>query len=670
MNTIINYLFKFIPLLIWFLACIMGGVWMVRKLFRLRPNEEVLVGIGIGLIIENWLVNFLGRLFLMPVAIWASALIVLLTGLLLSFPKSLRDLKNMFKLEINPWVWGILIFLIALFWGIGNGMAIWDEFQSLPLVSQMAAGDIPPHFPLDPRIVYNYHYYEYLFSAQLMRLGNLFPWSALDLQHALFLALSLILLVQWVFRITHNRWASIGSGFFYFFSGGTRWLMLVLPSGLINYLDSFIKRIGSGLNSGPNLQAALTNAWAAQGSGPYTIPFAFANGFNPATSIGLGTTNLPLLFLVLFLLTFGRWKDWKALGLYIILLASLALTHEITFVMILMGLVLVMVYYAINNRTIKFPIEIIQLLIAIIIAGAISLFQGGIITGIFQEWLAKSASSAAAVESYQNVAFFLTFPPAVVDAHLGVLSLLHPVQHFVLLFESGPMMLLLWPVFFWGFKALRIKRWFEAILIAMIVISLGLVFFTMSLKAGSIGSLTRAQNYFFLILKIFALPILFLWMPKRSEGIKIISVLLLVIIIFGGIVIFGLEMLAIQRPMLTTYIEMLDAKVMREFWDKLDKSQYVFDPERMRAAVVFGYPTDSSLGWIKNKPDWERLFNKPDPYDLQKAGFGYVYTDNRYLDSLPPSISNLLQQSCIKMLADYKNDMGGERKLLDIRGCQ
>ena len=146
--------------------------------------------------------------------------------------------------------------------------------------------------------------------------------------------------------------------------------------------------------------------------------------------------------------------------------------------------------------------------------------------------------------------------------------------------------------------------------------------------------------------------------------------LLVSITLFGGIVIFGLEMISMQKPILSMGYEALDARIMREYWNKLDLHYLVFDPDPIRSAVLFGQPTDAAFEWFKYKPEFLTRTNNPDPVDLQKAGYGYVYTDLAYLKSLPVGVSKRFENSCVKTMADYKDDFGGERFLFDIRACQ
>lgn len=662
---------KIFPLLIWLTACAIGGFWLVRALFKLHAHEELVVGITSGLLISTYLVNFLGRFLDFPTACWAGAGILLGSGFLLNFPKNRLELSRLFQVEINFKLWAVILLLIFIFWGIGNGLGLLDEYPILPLISQIAGGDLPPRFALDPNVVYNYHYFTFLFSAQLMRLGDLFPWTGLDLQQAIFLTFAMVLLGLWVYRITRNKIAGICAGFFYFFSGGTRWLMLLLPQPLINLIDKNIERMGSGLNSGATLQAALTSPWAARGTGPYLIPFAYGNGFNSSFAIALGYIfNLTLLFLMIFLLTFKRHKNWGAIIAYAILLAALELSNEVTYAVFILGFIVMLAAFLIKNRTLKIPPEIIYLLSAILLSGILTLFQGGVISGVFEGWLNPAPNIAGEGGSFHNVSFFLAFPPGFVNAQLGFLSFFNPIHLLVLLLEIGPMILLVIPTIKWGYHALKSERWIEASLAGMVIVSFALSFILMSFKSSSLGALSRAQNSFLFITRIFAIPILFLWLIRRQQSTRIIAAVFLFITLFGGLAVFSIEILAIQKPILSTYIEPLDAKIMKEYWNKLDEKYWVLDAEPIRDAVLFGRPTNAAITWFEFKPEYLNLVNNPDPYAMQRSGYGYLYADGRYIQSLPVAVAQRLNDPCVKVMADFKDDFGGQRILLDVRACK
>src|SRR5512133_42157 len=63
----------------------LGGVWLARAAFRLQAREQVLAGIAIGFLVENWLANWLARFLPVPTAAWAAAGLVLLSGALLAW---------------------------------------------------------------------------------------------------------------------------------------------------------------------------------------------------------------------------------------------------------------------------------------------------------------------------------------------------------------------------------------------------------------------------------------------------------------------------------------------------------------------------------------------------------------------------------------------------------
>ena len=176
-----------------------GGWMLAASLFRLRRSETAMVGFGIGLVLQTWLANLLAHGMPILIAFWLSAALVLLAGGVsaLVFRRNLR-----FDFSLSQWLW--LGILTLLFNAIGRGLGIFDDYQNLPTISLMAAGDVPPHFALNPALNFGYHYFLLLFAAQFMRIGNMFPWSALDLARGLILALPLILAGLWAYRLTRN----------------------------------------------------------------------------------------------------------------------------------------------------------------------------------------------------------------------------------------------------------------------------------------------------------------------------------------------------------------------------------------------------------------------------------------------------------------------------------
>ena len=66
-----------------------------------------------------------------------------------------------------------------------------------------------------------------------MRLGGLFPWVAWDAGRVLSVALAILLAVLWVRRVTRSLAAGLAAGLVTLFGGGARWLLLLLPGGVL-----------------------------------------------------------------------------------------------------------------------------------------------------------------------------------------------------------------------------------------------------------------------------------------------------------------------------------------------------------------------------------------------------------------------------------------------------
>ncbi len=110
----------------------------------------------------------------------------------------------------------------------------------------MAAGDLPPHFALDPKVSYGYHYFLMLFAAQWMRLGGMYPWNALDLVRGLSFGLMIGLTYLWFARLTFSKVGGLLGAMMAAFGMGTRWILLLLPESIITWLGQGMELIGSG----------------------------------------------------------------------------------------------------------------------------------------------------------------------------------------------------------------------------------------------------------------------------------------------------------------------------------------------------------------------------------------------------------------------------------------
>jgi len=659
-----------LPLLLLFLLWGFGGWLMTLRWFDLEPHERGLIGFGLGLIISNWVGNFLARLLPMPVAFWAAGLLTLAVGLFAAWPLR-RELFT--ERPKTPWSVWILFFVAAfIFTLIGRGLGMLDELQNFPSISLMATGDIPPHLPGAPDVRYGYHYFLFLLGVQFMRVASAPIWTAFDLAHGLTLALTIILVGFLGWRLTRNKTVAWISALFFVFASGTRWLLLLLPGTLLNRISSSLTLIGSGSDSGSNLVEALSRPWQVAGSGPIPFPFAFANGVNPPAIMAHHGYGLSAaLIILLLLLLAGRRRTWLAGIPLVILLSSLAVANEVDFVLLYFGIVLVAIIWLVQNKTVRPPLSARFWIFVFVVAGIFALIQGGMATEVLRGRLVSSSTQA---DSYFDVTFSIV-PPTVISSHLGKLSLFQPPQFLAALFEIGPVILALPLVLAWGYKAFREESWFEAALVASTIPSLLSVFIEYSGNAGTTATTRLLSNLFF-VCKIFAVPLFWLWLQNQPDWKHHIVYGLGITAVLGGLVLFGIELIAVPRPVYSEFLTDMDARFHQEYWDRLSpRSAWIFDPNPLRAITIFGRQAkaNASGSWIVHSPEYSALIQNPDPYQLAAAGYSYVYADKDYWKLY----ASQLEQPCVKILKTVEGvteARGGLvhdfRRLADISQCK
>ncbi len=661
-----------LALLFWILLCAFGGWLIAGEVFALPRSQRALTGLTLGLTVQVWLANLLAQVLPVVAAFWAAALLTLLLAIALSLPTSPRrwDWRSWWV----PGQWLALLVLVWTFFGIERGLNLFDDPQNLPTLSLMAAGDIPPHFPYDPALRYGYHYFLILLAAQFMRLADLFPWTALDLARALSLSLVLMLVYLWTRRLTRSRTAGVLGAAFFAFSAGTRWLFLLFPPSWVEAISRHITLIGSSAQTAPNLAQALVSAWRVEGDGPLPFPFAYLSGFNSALVMshgGIGGTSMwiPLLLLLLY----RRTSNWRHGVIFVILLAAWALTTEYPLLLFPINLFLALFLFLVLRRTRTIPILFWRWVVILALAALPIAFQGGVLTELVRGIWMRLWTTGAAQASFHTFNFSLTLPTAV-SGHLGFLSLLQPAQLLTFLLEFGPLLLAIPLVIAWGLKMIRRERWWEAALACGLLAGVVPFFVKYSGTAGPSAN-ARLLAGWTIPLSVYAFPLAWIWGRRRGETVRLGLVMLAWLTTFAGMVLFGVELIAAQRPRLPEYMQELDARVAKAYWDRLPPGTVVFDPIAPRAPTIFARPTDAYVDW-RPKEEWLALVANPDPYALRAAGFDFVYFGIEYWESLTPAQRVALEQPCVKPVdewkgyrspTDFRKDF---RRLLDIRSCQ
>jgi len=648
----------------WAVLWLMGGLWLVRAAFRLQPHEEWLVGFALGWVFQNWLANLLAWFVPTPVEFWVSAVLIFLVGA----AAARRGGRNSFKVSFSAWQILVLSLLLVVHFSISRGLAIFDDYAHLPTVSIMAAGDIPPHFSFDPEVLYGYHHFLLLFSAQLMRIGGMTPWAAIDAGRTLAFGTTVMLAYLFARRLTLSHLGGLAGGLMMAFGSGTRWLLMLLPPGLVVRLTQTVEMLGSGVGSGPTLQAALSNTWAVEGAGPLGFPFAFANGIYPAGIISSFYANglLPFANILLLLLTFNRWRGWLGAVLSAVLISVWGLLGEAELVAIIAGWGAVALVYIIQHRSLRLPRGLLTWLGVIAAGSLVGFLEGGAWTDMLGKAFVRLTGGSAAA-SYQTVGFTLA-PPAIVSSHLGVLSMFDPRELLVGLAEMGPVLLVFPLLVIFGLKAYRAGRWYEAATAATALVMILTIFVQFT---GSTGVRNTSRLYVFMpLLAVFAVPLVWMWVRRRAAWLQGAAAGLGVVMMLGGVVMLGAAMTAIQRPVYSYFITQLDVQMTRAYWNKLEPGALIFDPDPSRGTTVLGRHTNSSYTWYHAKPEWQALRDTPDPSALRAAGFRYLYLDQDYWDEIGLGGQQALTSACVTTIAEYADGEGRFRRLLDLEGCR
>src|SRR5574340_433772 len=660
-----NRLLEGFTVLGWALPWAVGGMLLSTGVFRLRRTEVAVVGLALGLILEIWLANLLSPLVGAPQAFWIASSLVLAAGFT---ARSIRRDWSIPHFSLSTLI--ILAALTLLFNAIGRGLGVFDDYQNLPTVSLMAAGDVPPHFALDPSLRFGYHYLLLLLAAQLMRLGAMLPWSALDLGRAFVLALPLVLAAHWAYRLTRRWLAAFLCSAMLAFAGGARWLLLLLPGSWLERISDQITLIGSASSSAASLAEAMISPWKIDGAGPIPFPFAFYSGVNqPYIMLYTGIAGSGVLILLLLMLTAGRWYNRGAAVVTAALMAALAIANEVTFLLLGLGIVLVCIVGSMQRRAKPAGPGVTSWLGVSLAALVIAAFQGGMLTEALRSLITRSMAAS----SYFDPTPALVWPPTIVSAHMGALSLTRPGQLLVALLEIGPEILVTPAVLARGGASIRRGRWFEAGLIASSLGVLGALF--LSFKGPLFSAAPRLMGGWLIVCSLYFVPLVWTWAAKRKDRWRIGAVTVGAASGLGGLVLFAVSLTAIQRPVFSTFITQLDASMAERQWNRLEPGALVFDPLVYRAPTVLGRPTRSSPSWYERSDSWERLRDAADPNAIRAAGFAYMYIDGQYWEQLSPNQQQALVGDCLTQIdrvdgfrsaTDYTKDF---RIVLDIRAC-
>ncbi|MGH2628232.1 MAG: hypothetical protein ACRDHY_16460, partial [Anaerolineales bacterium] len=391
------------------LAWAAGGWLLVRQSFRLKPRERLMAGAAAGLLLFVVLSNLLARALPLPAAFWTAGLAVLASGVASNALSRTGRMPGRGDLA-GLWLPLGFVGMAFAFQSIQRGLAVFDEYIHLPLVSVMATGDIPPHFYLNPAQPFAYHYGLQIWAASMVRLAGFFPWSAFDLSRALALALTACLAWLWFRRTVRAEFAVLVSAALLLFAGGARWLLLFLPGRILAEISRHVALINTGANTASTLAEALGRPWTLEGGGLVPFPFAFHNGIFVPLIFNLGSTGaMPYFTILLLLLLAGRVEPgWRSAAVTAFVLASLALSAEHLFVLLWLALAGITLWGLIGpgRRGGRAMRPSMRWRAGVLGASALlAIVQGGFLTVAAQRaWEAMARAQASAVSNYYGFA--------------------------------------------------------------------------------------------------------------------------------------------------------------------------------------------------------------------------------------------------------------------------
>lgn len=661
-------------ILIWGACALMsstGGIWLISTLFDVQDHEIPVLGFGSGLVLYLWFTNLLGHFLSPALAFLLPAPLICLLGFAARriYPKKkLRVTLRTILIQAS-----VFLILTGFFTLTGRGLAIFDERKNLSLISLMANGDIPPHNPLNPLTLYQYHYGSQLLGASLVKLGGFFPWSAFDISKGIYWALTILLVYILIRRFTTKNWVAVLLTAIYPFLSGTRFLLMAFPTSFLSGLDSKITLLGSSQDIGLPFSQAIHANWVIGGGPPTAYPYGFINGIlKPLIMSHSGTETLALAIVLLIWLLVSVPMKPAAKWLVAILFAHLALTWETTY-----GILAVIIACAfliqLSHRKHEKNATLQTLIAAGMLSIPIVLLQGGTIHEMLKSVMAGFLSSTPSInaEITEGGMFSINWPPVIFSGHLGGLSIFDPAQLMVGLCEIGP------SIFFIPF----IWKWIRETKEQSKKITLSIFFFSALLGLcipvfltyqSSARDITRFSGYgLSILLLLFLLFILEKWKTQKVL-LRCLEALSMAVMAVGGLVVGVVQLSALNHPVLAEGIDGWDARISSSVWGELPGDGWIYDPasQNWRALILSGHasPIESAAF---SEEDWVNLRAEPHISQFLEKGFEYIYIDEDWWNSLDQTGQEELSQPCIQEVASVENTENGIlRRLIRISHCQ
>ncbi len=659
---------QFIPWLVIAAVWLLGGWLLARHAFRLERRERLVIGAGLGLVPYLWFANILGHWLSPYVTFTLSGFVVLGLGLAFAW-KSERPILDWRDFQ----AWKLLLIGLIIVWvfgRMGKGLSLFDEHKNLSIISTMASGDIPPHFYMNSALYFPYHYGFQLFGASMMRMGGLTPWSAFDFSKALVGALSILFGFLLGRRYTQNTLGGILIAVLLLFATGTRYLLLLLPPGLLQNMDALVALQGTSAELDVPFSQSLVQPWAVDGGPPFPFPFAFLNGilsWPRIMAIQAGPSSLALAIFLLIWLLYARSQRKYSFLILLVLFSMWALAWESSYSLFVTGGILVTLFQYWNNRDLR---AITPEVVAMLLSIPLVFLQGGTLTELLRQQLdgANQASPNIASTSLQE--FFFRWPPAIVSSHLGSLSIFNPLELITGFFEIGPIILFTPWITLWSWRRFRQGDWFIGVLLTSSWIGFLVPIF---IGFQPDRDITRFAAYGIQVWMLLLVLLVWELTERVSVTMKAVTAAGLSLMVFGGMVIAGSALTAASQAVLPFQLTALDTYVSAEMWDALPPGSEVFDPATWRSTALTGRLNRSSYttNVFALDPEFKQLREEPTVEKLLADGYDYIYIDENWWEGYSEESKISLNSPCVKVLSEHWDRTNKQfRRLLDLTQCK
>jgi hypothetical protein len=225
----------------------------------------------------------------------------------------------------------------------------------------------------------------------------------------------------------------------------------------------------------------------------------------------------------------------------------------------------------------------------------------------------------------------------------------------------------------WSWKRFKEGDWIIGILVTSAWVGFAIpIFLTYEYNRD----IVRFTKHALVIWTIVLVIMLFYQTTKLRREWQYLITTALVLMVFGGLVVFGSAITAAGQAVLSEdVISGLDSRVSGDTWDQLSPGSEVFDPHIWRATSLTGRLTHVVSGPMSYdyglSADWWALRRNPTVVGMLADGYQYVYIDQGWWAELTEDGRNELSQPCVLVITEYVDEERNQfRRLISLENCQ